>query len=98
MFFGTPHRGIDTASWEEHVVRLLAMSTFDAGSPTQLLHSLAMPLYQGADEFAQSSWDMKIVNVFQDDENPRKGAAVRATLVVQSVPLHHLLAPRTYCY
>jgi hypothetical protein len=82
MFFGTPHRGVDSAIWEEHIVRLLAMSEFEAGSPTQLLYNLAMPLYQGAEEFAQSSWDIKIVNVFQEDGKSEKGPAVRPTLLV----------------
>jgi hypothetical protein len=80
MFFGTPHRGVDTASWEEHVVRLLAMSQFEAGSPTQLLHNLTIPLHQSAEEFAQRSWDMKVVNVFQEDGMAEKCPVVGSTL------------------
>lgn len=98
MFFGTPHRGVDTASWEEHVVHLLAMSAFEAGSPTQLLHSLAMPLYEGAEEFAQRSWDIKIVNVFQEDGKPEKGPVVRPTLVARRFYTRCPLTPHPRYY
>lgn len=55
-------------SWEEHIVRLLAASGFKAGLPSQLLKKLALPLYQVAEEFAQSPWDVTVLNVFQKDQ------------------------------
>ena len=79
---------MDTLSWEEHVVRLLAASQFKAGAPAQLIEKLALPLYQVAEEFAQSSWDVKIVNVFQsvtDTQFPRVLDEKFSTLDMQSV-------------
>ncbi|RYP70535.1 hypothetical protein DL769_004928 [Monosporascus sp. CRB-8-3] len=68
IFVGTPHRGADVAFWEYHIIRLLAISKLQGGSPSQLLQTLPQDLYGGAEDFAETSWDFNILNLFQRGE------------------------------
>uniref|UniRef100_A0A093Y5B8 Ankyrin-3 n=1 Tax=Talaromyces marneffei PM1 TaxID=1077442 RepID=A0A093Y5B8_TALMA len=65
IFFGTPHRGVDLLSWENHVLRLLAFSKSTPGSISHLLQTLPEQLAEDAEEFAALSWQFHVMNMIE---------------------------------
>lgn len=56
------------AFWERHIIRLLAVSELQGGSPSQLLHSLPEDLHDDAERFAETFWNFEILNLFERGE------------------------------
>ncbi|KID69272.1 hypothetical protein MAN_01786, partial [Metarhizium hybridum] len=65
MFFGTPHKALDEAPWEQYIIRLLSITDALSESAVPLLQQLPQALEDIRTDFSTLSHYFRIVNFLQ---------------------------------